>query len=335
MKDILIQQLRELYIQSLRLHIKADDLPNDDLIAALAIDSVKAMEVLITIETTFGIEIDNDHLNATLLNSFYTLADYLLVNHLDHLSTMEYNMPLDSSITHWNALAHNYDNIMGKVPQMHALFAEIVSHIQPDSSNILDLGAGTGNLLRAAADSQPQATLLALDPAPAMLDILREKLADRAPVQCIVGSASAIELPDNSVDTIVSNYALHHLTHSEKKICAKEVMRVLRSGGKFIYGDQHCRLFGGPEDPEWVADMFELLNAKATHYLHTAGLDRMLLQVELIPKFLKADGEMPVPVEYWLNSLEEAGFPPCQVIEMEPTELLNRVIVATKPAACI
>lgn len=239
--------------------------------------------------------------------------------------------PLETSPTHWNDLAQNYDKVMGNVPQMHALFAEIVSHIQPDTTSILDLGAGTGNLLREAAAAHPQAALLALDPAPAMLDRLRSKLAGTTALTCIVGSAHALDLPDNSVDTIISNYALHHLSHAEKRVCAREVLRVLRPGGKFIYGDQHCRLLGGPDDPAWVADMFALLSDKALHYLHTAGLGRMLLQVELMPKFLQADGEMPVPVEYWLDSLAEAGFPPCQVIEMAPAKLLNRVIVATKP----
>ncbi|HEX7635955.1 MAG TPA: class I SAM-dependent methyltransferase [Noviherbaspirillum sp.] len=233
--------------------------------------------------------------------------------------------------THWNDLAKSYDAIMGKVPQMHDLFAEIVRHIPADASRILDLGAGTGNLLKEVAAARPGAKLYALDPAKAMLERLREKFAGRSSVACIVGSAHAIDLPDNSVDAVVSNYALHHLTHEEKKICAREVMRVLTPGGKFIYGDQHCRLMGGPDDPAWVADMFSLLSDKAMYYLRTAGLERMLLQVELMPKFLRAEGEMPVPVDYWLSCLALAGFPPATVVEMEPAHLLNRVIVAVKP----
>ncbi|UXH76088.1 class I SAM-dependent methyltransferase [Roseateles amylovorans] len=235
--------------------------------------------------------------------------------------------------THWNDLAASYDRVMGNVPQMHALFQEIVSHIQPDTATILDLGAGTGNLLIQAARARPQAALLALDPAPAMLERLREKVPEDVALTTLIGSAHAIDLPDHSVDTIISNYALHHLTHADKRVCAQEVLRVLKPGGKFIYGDQHCRRMGGPEDPAWVADMYDLLSSKALHYLRTAGLDRMLLQVELIPKFLRADGEMPVPVEYWVSALEDAGFPPPLVVEMDPAPLLNRVIVATKPRA--
>jgi ubiquinone/menaquinone biosynthesis C-methylase UbiE len=235
------------------------------------------------------------------------------------------------STTHWNDLAKDYDRIMGNVPQMYDLFAEIVRNIPVDSSRILDLGAGTGNLLQKVRQAYPQAELIALDPAQAMLERLKEKHVDDTQISCIVGSAHAIDLLDNSVDAVISNYALHHLTHTEKKECAKEVMRVLRPGGKFVYGDQHCRQMGGPSDPVWVADMFSLLSDKALHYLHTAGLERMLLQIELMPKFLLADGEMPVTVEYWLSCLEEAGFPTCQVIEMEPAKHMNRIIVATKP----
>jgi ubiquinone/menaquinone biosynthesis C-methylase UbiE len=233
--------------------------------------------------------------------------------------------------THWKDWAKSYDAIMGKVPQMHDLFAEIVRHLPVGARQVLDLGAGTGNLLKEVALARPDAKLYALDPAEAMLELLRAKFAGKSDVACIVGSAHAVDLPDNSIDAIVSNYALHHLTHEEKKICAREVMRVLRPGGKFIYGDQHCRMMGGPDDQAWVADMFSLLSDKAMYYLRTAGLERMLMQVELMPKFLRAEEEMPVPVEYWLKCLEEAGFPPATVVKMKPAQLLNCVIVAVKP----
>jgi ubiquinone/menaquinone biosynthesis C-methylase UbiE len=233
--------------------------------------------------------------------------------------------------THWKDLAASYDAIMGKVPQMHDLFAEIVKHLPTSVETVLDLGAGTGNLLKEVSTARPDAKLYALDPAESMLDLLQIKFAGETKVTSLIGSAHAIELPDDSMDVIVSNYALHHLTHAEKKICAKEVIRVLRPGGKFIYGDQHCWTMGGPENHEWVADMFSLLSEKAMYYLQTAGLDRMLLQVELMPKFLRAEGEMPVPVDYWLECLDEAGFPPATVVRMEPVKLLNCVIVAVKP----
>lgn len=234
--------------------------------------------------------------------------------------------------THWNDLAKSYDSVMGNVPQMHDLFAEIVSHIPAGSNRILDLGAGTGNLLSKVWEAHPNSLLFALDPAAAMIERLREKFVGKSEVTCILGSAHAIDLPNNSVDVVVSNYALHHLTHEEKKICAREIMRVLTPGGKFIYGDQHCRLLGGPDDIAWVADMFSLLADKAMYYLKTAGLERMLLQVELMPLFLRAEGEMPVPVEYWLKCLSEAGFPSSLVIEMDPPHLLNRVIVSVRPS---
>ena len=84
-----MQQLREIYVQALRLHIKTDDLPDDDLLAVLSIDSVKAMEILITVETTFDIEFDSEHLNAKILNSFETLADFLLAVNRNQPTTME------------------------------------------------------------------------------------------------------------------------------------------------------------------------------------------------------------------------------------------------------
>lgn len=77
MAEVLDLQLRELYVRALRLHVKPVDLPREDLLSRLDIDSVKAVEILINIETAFGIEVDPEQLSAGILDSFEGLARYV------------------------------------------------------------------------------------------------------------------------------------------------------------------------------------------------------------------------------------------------------------------
>lgn len=235
------------------------------------------------------------------------------------------------SETHWQELATDYDKVMGKDPAMQALYETILAELPPAPCSVLDLGTGTGTLLGLVRTRYPVSHLVGIDPAPAMVEQALKKMEADGNATFILGSAHQIDFPDTSFDAVISNFALHHLTHAEKKDCAKEVFRVLNPGGRFIYGDMHCRRMGTPDDPDWVRDMFELLCDKAHYFLQTAGLKRMLLQIQLIPKFLLADKEIPATVDYWQDCLIATGFLPVKVIVVEPEFLYHRVIVASKP----
>lgn len=232
--------------------------------------------------------------------------------------------------THWQGLAHDYDNVMGRDPAMAAMYRAIIAELPASAQTIIDLGTGTGALLRLARWRCPDALLVGLDPAPAMLEQASQKLQGDRAVALTQGSASQLDFPDDHFDAVISNFALHHLSHPDKRECAREIYRVLRPGGRLIYGDQHCRRMGDPGDRDWVEDMFDLFTLKARHYLRTASLDRMLLQIRLIPAFLLADGEIPATVEFWHECLADAGFADIRTITVEPAQLYNRVIVAVK-----
>lgn len=213
---------------------------------------------------------------------------------------------------------------------MRTLRELIVSELPPNPLSVLDLGTGTGALLQMIRCRLPDCELTGLDPAEAMLQEVRKKLGGDPRIRLLCGSAHHIDAADASFDAVVSNFALHHLTHEEKRQCAREIFRVLRAGGRLIFGDQHCPRMGTPHDLEWVSEMLDLFAAKARYYLKTSGMGRMLLQVELMPRLLTADGEIPATVEFWLDCLEQAGFPAAKVLVVEPEFLLHRVIVVSK-----
>lgn len=233
--------------------------------------------------------------------------------------------------THWGEFAANYDDIMLNDPSMCSLYKAILSEITVPPKSAIDLGTGTGNLLMLLKECYPSCQLIGLDPTQTMLDLLASKTAGDENIKFILGSAHAIDLPNNKLELVISNFALHHLNHAEKLECAKEVFRLLKPGGLFIFGDQFCRKMGTPDNKEWVADMLDLFSSKAAYYLQTAGVERMLLQIKLLPKFLLADGEIPATVEYWQECLITAGLLPLKFISVGPEFLYHRVIVAKKP----
>jgi SAM-dependent methyltransferase len=88
---------------------------------------------------------------------------------------------------------------------------------------VLDLGAGTGKLMRAL--SATGARVVAVEPGEQMLAELRRMVPE---VEALLGAAEAIPLPDESVDAVAVGQAFHWFRHDE---ALPEIHRVLRPGG--------------------------------------------------------------------------------------------------------
>lgn len=88
--------------------------------------------------------------------------------------------------------------------------------------HLLDLGAGPGTLIEALP---PDAPVTAVEPDPAMLDVLRARFPA---VQAWEGSAEAIPLPGASVDAVLVGQAWHWFALDR---ALPEIVRVLRPGG--------------------------------------------------------------------------------------------------------
>ena len=88
---------------------------------------------------------------------------------------------------------------------------------------VLDLGAGTGKFTPRLLETG--ATVIAVEPVAAMLAKLSAALPQ---VRALAGTATAIPLPDASVDAVVCAQAFHWFATSE---ALDEILRVLKPGG--------------------------------------------------------------------------------------------------------
>ncbi|HEX9115791.1 MAG TPA: class I SAM-dependent methyltransferase [Anaerolineae bacterium] len=108
---------------------------------------------------------------------------------------------------------------------------------------LLDIGCGTGRLLRCAARRWPEAQLIGVDPAPGMVRVA-SRLLPQATFQS--GPAEQLPLPDASVDVAMSTMSFHHWQSQVAGL--REIARVLRSGGCFVLADASVPAWWGRID---------------------------------------------------------------------------------------
>lgn len=104
----------------------------------------------------------------------------------------------------------------------------------------LEIGCGTGffllNLMQAGVASHGVLT----DISPGMVDVAtRNATGLGLSVQGRVGEGESIPYADASVDLVVGHAVLHHIPDVE--LCLREVLRVLRPGGRFVFAGEPTR----------------------------------------------------------------------------------------------
>jgi malonyl-CoA O-methyltransferase len=122
------------------------------------------------------------------------------------------------------------------IAQMAAELKETARDLRPGT--ILDVGAGTGILLRSIGEIFPRAFMVGLDFAPGMGRVAMSTLAGKEGVCFIEGDAECLPFMNASFDLVLSTSAFQWLPGLEKAF--REVFRVMSAGGTFRFA-----LFGG------------------------------------------------------------------------------------------
>ena len=97
----------------------------------------------------------------------------------------------------------------------------------------LDLGCGTGEMMKMLLQSDDQRELYGIDLSEKMLSVAEGKLSGK--VQLVLGDSEHLPFVDNFFDVVYCNDSFHHYPAPENVI--REVQRVLKPGGTFLIGD--------------------------------------------------------------------------------------------------
>jgi ubiquinone/menaquinone biosynthesis C-methylase UbiE len=107
-----------------------------------------------------------------------------------------------------------------------------------DGLRVLDVGCGTGNLLRATGKRHRNVELTGVDPDLKMLARAERKMRRAGlPARLDRGYAQELKFPDDSFDVVFSSLMLHHLDTPSKDEMLAEVRRVLRPDGVLVLAD--------------------------------------------------------------------------------------------------
>lgn len=129
--------------------------------------------------------------------------------------------------------AAGYDEAAVLQREMTDRLLERLDYIRLEPELVLDLGAGTGYAIPGLQQRFPQACILALDFAPAMLRQARERDSRPERPYWVCADAEVLPLADARVDLIFSNATLQWCNDISRTF--SECLRVLRPGGLLLF----------------------------------------------------------------------------------------------------
>jgi len=119
--------------------------------------------------------------------------------------------------------------------------ARAIAAEAPDGGTVVDLGCGPGEILVRLAALAPSLNLTGVDVDADMIGRAERKAAARfSPAEArrprfAVADAGALPFADDSIDLVVSSYAVHHFP--DRHAARAEILRVLKPGAKAIIWD--------------------------------------------------------------------------------------------------
>lgn len=136
---------------------------------------------------------------------------------------------------------HYLEQVRGGIPfgaEQVKIMLQVIQHFNANPKTIMDLGCGNGFLAEVLLKTYPNSSAILLDHSEPMIEAARNHLSDyHNRCKIIHGdfSSSLTEFAEpNSIDCIVSGFAIHHLTHEKKRELYEEIYTLLTDGGIFI-----------------------------------------------------------------------------------------------------
>ena len=139
----------------------------------------------------------------------------------------------ENSKTAFNRQAVTYDrDIKGEhARSLYPVLLEQLSRIPYHTA--LDLGCGTGELMKRILEEDGSKVLYGLDLSEQMLEAAKKKLGGT--VRLLLGDSEHLPFEDDCFDVVYCNDSFHHYPAPDKVL--GEVCRVLKPGGTFLMCD--------------------------------------------------------------------------------------------------
>ncbi len=136
------------------------------------------------------------------------------------------------------AFVHERSRLLPDRKRQMEVMLRLLRSAPKSPRRVLDLGSSDAILLAATLDAFPEATGIALDYSPPMLEQASERLEPYGPRATAAESDLSSPLwrqqVEGSFDAVISGYAIHHLTHDRKRQLYEEIFSLLTDGGSFL-----------------------------------------------------------------------------------------------------
>jgi ubiquinone/menaquinone biosynthesis C-methylase UbiE len=133
----------------------------------------------------------------------------------------------------FNRIAPVYDEKHGRSCEpAHRFVVDWAAGAGLQPRTVLDIGCGTGRLLKEVHGRWPGSRLWGVDPAEGMIEQARRQIPHAT---LSVGRAEALPLEDSSIDLVVSTTSFGHW--ADQAAGLREVARVLRPGGSCLIAE--------------------------------------------------------------------------------------------------
>ncbi|MEW6354936.1 MAG: class I SAM-dependent methyltransferase [Planctomycetota bacterium] len=125
------------------------------------------------------------------------------------------------------------------IPTEDHIIRELLSLRKPDEAfHMLDVGCGTGKLLRKTSEKFAKASLFGVDITPGMIQVAQKNTDGRDQFHFqVANAAERLPFDDASFDYLTCCHSFHH--YPDQAAAAKEFRRVLKPDGKLIFVDSY------------------------------------------------------------------------------------------------
>ena len=195
---------------------------------------------------------------------------------------------------HFSTLAPSYARLRGGTVFVSPLTDALVREADLAGRKVLDVGCGTGRLLRELVERY-DVDAVGIDRSPDMVREARQLLGAAAELH--VADAESLPLPSGSVERAVMTMVAHHL---DRPVAFREIRRVLTPGG---------RLAVASTDPEALSSFW---------------------MAPLFPRYVAIDSQRFPAAASLTADLAGAGFDACHVVPFEMERTFDRETALAK-----